>query len=137
MFVKRTAIRVRYAETDQMGVVYYGNYPQYFEVGRVEALRTLGMSYREMEEGGIMLPVVKLEIQYIRPALYDDLLTIDTRITEMPSTRITFHHEVFNKKKVLLTKGLVQLVFLNCSNRRPCKAPEDFLNKIEPYFSGG
>ncbi|HAD97196.1 MAG TPA: thioesterase [Cryomorphaceae bacterium] len=137
MFVKRTAIRVRYAETDQMGVVYYGNYPQYFEVGRVEALRTLGMSYREMEEGGIMLPVVKLEIQYIRPALYDDLLTIDTRITEMPSTRITFHHEVFNEEKVLLTKGLVQLVFLNRSNRRPCKAPEDFLSKIEPYFSGG
>ncbi|MGB0176911.1 MAG: acyl-CoA thioesterase [Owenweeksia sp.] len=135
MFVKRSSLRVRYAETDQMGVVYYGNYPQYFEVGRVEALRTLGMSYRQMEENGIMLPVLTLEIKYIRPALYDDLLTIETRITELPSTRITFHHEIFNEDNNLLTKGLVQLVFLNSSNRRPCKAPQNFLDKIQPYFT--
>ncbi len=134
MFVKRTSLRVRYAETDQMGVVYYGNYAQYFEVGRVEALRALGMSYREMEEGGVMLPVHKLELQYLKPALYDDLLTIETRITEMPSTRIRFHHEVFNESNDLLTKGLVELVFVNRSNRRPCRVPASFLEKIGSYF---
>ena len=136
MFVKRNSLRVRYAETDQMGVVYYGNYPQYFEVGRVEALRTLGMSYRQMEEDGIMLPVLSLEIKYIRPALYDDLLTIETQIKELPATRITFHHEIFNEHNKLLTKGVVQLVFLNSSNRKPCKAPPEFLDKMQPYFTG-
>lgn len=135
MFVKRSSLRVRYAETDQMGVVYYGNYPQYFEVGRVEALRTLGMSYREMEADGIMLPVLNLQIKYIRPALYDDLLTIETRIEELPSTRIIFNHTIFNEQDELLTKGTVELVFLNSTNRRPCRPPEEFLQKMKPYFT--
>ena len=133
-YVKRTSIRVRYAETDQMGVVYYGNYPQYFEVGRVESLRSLGMTYKQMEEDGIMLPVLKLEVKYLKPALYDDLLTIETRIETLPSTRITFHHSVFNEQGTRLTEGLVELVFVNRTTRRPCKAPNDFLQRIEPYF---
>jgi acyl-CoA thioester hydrolase len=134
MFVKNYAVRVRYAETDQMGVVYYGNYPQYFEVGRVEALRTLGMSYKQMEEDGIMLPVLKLEIKYIRPATYDDLITITTKITELPSSRITFEHEIRNEGGELLTVGMVQLVFVTKANKKPCRAPQGFIDTLMPYF---
>ena len=88
-------IRVRYAETDKMGYVYYGNYATYYEVGRVEALRKLGMSYKEMEDEGIMLPVLSFNIKYFKPAFYDDLLTIKTSITEMPNTRIKFEYECY------------------------------------------
>ena len=135
MFVKNSQVRVRYAETDQMGVVYYGNYPQYFEVGRVEALRGLGMSYKQMEADGIMLPVLKLEIKYIRPATYDDLITIKTTISELPSSRITFEHEIRNEAGELLTLGMVQLVFVNIDTKKPCRAPQGFLNKLLPYFN--
>lgn len=127
--------RVRYAETDQMGVVYYGNYPQYFEIGRVEALRSLNLSYKKMEEQGIILPVLKLEVKYLAPATYDDLLEIRTEIREMPSTRITFHHEIRNQEGKLLTLGMVQLVFVDRKRNRPCAAPQYFLDKIIPFFS--
>lgn len=135
MYKSLSQVRTRYAETDQMKVVYYGTYPQYFEVGRVEALRDLGMTYRKMEEDGIMLPVFKLDIQYHKPALYDDLLSIHTFIKEMPSSRITFHHEIFNEKDVLLTTGSVQLVFVNRQNMRPVRCPENLKKKLAPFFS--
>lgn len=134
MFVNKTLTRVRYAETDQMSVVYYGNYPQYFEIGRVEALRSLNMSYKQMELEGIMLPVLKLEIKYIRPATYDDLLTITTKISELPSFRITFEHEIHNEAGELLTLGMVQLVFVNIKTKRPCRAPENFMKILAPFF---
>jgi len=129
-----TPIRVRYAETDQMGVVYYGNYPQYFEVGRVEALRNLGTTYRSLEERGIMLPVLSLHIKYIRPATYDESIEVVTLIKEKPGTRISFDHEIYNQKGVLLTKGNVELVFVDAKTRRPMQAPDDFVALFEEYF---
>lgn len=127
-------IRVRYAETDRMGYVYYGNYATYYEVGRVEALRKLGMSYKEMEDQGIMLPVLSFNIKYFKPAYYDDLLTIKTSITEMPNTRIKFEYECYNEKNELLNKGDTTLVFINASSNKPCMAPDWFLEKIKPFF---
>ena len=135
MYKNRTQVRVRYGETDQMGVVYYGVYAQYFEVGRVEALRELGLSYREMEEQGVMLPVSKLEVNYHRPAKYDDLLTIETTITEMPGAKIDFDYRVFNAEDVLLTTGKVTLVFVSADRMRPRKAPAYFLEKIGTFFT--
>jgi acyl-CoA thioester hydrolase len=127
-------VRVRYAETDQMGIVYYGIYTQYFEVGRVEAFRELGMSYKEMEDNGTMLPVVHVELYYHRPALYDDLLTIVTSVTEFPGVKIAFDHQVLNEKQELLTTGRVVLVFVDAKTKKPKRAPEDFLEKMRPFF---
>jgi len=135
MYFSETSLRVRYAETDQMAFVYYGNYPQYFEVGRVEALRTLGLSYKEMEAEGVMLPVLKLEIKYIAPAKYDDLLQIKTRIAEIPKSRITFEHEIFNEAGDLLTIGKVELVFVNIKSGKPCRAPHSIINVLTREFS--
>lgn len=134
MYTQQAQVRVRYAETDQMGVVYYGNYAQYFEIGRVEALRNLGTTYRQMEEEGIMLPVITLQCKYIRPAKYDDLLTIKTTIAKIPDTRIQFDHEIFNEAGTLLVKGFVELVFVNAKTMRPCAAPHGFVALFEKYF---
>jgi acyl-CoA thioester hydrolase len=135
MYVSETKVRVRYAETDKMGYVYYGNYAVYFEVGRVEALRQLGMSYREMEEKGIMLPVLEFKIKYFKPAYYDDELTIRTTIKEMPGTRIIFYSESINAKGDVLNQGEVTLVFVNIETAKPCSAPDYFLKMMKPYFS--
>lgn len=135
MFSGQTQVRVRYAETDQMGIVYYGIYTQYFEVGRVEALRELGMTYRKMEEDGTMLPVKQLEINYKRSAKYDDLLTITSKIENMPTAQIAFDHEVHNSNGDLLTTGRVELVFVDAQTMRPKKAPQDFLDRISSFFS--
>ncbi len=131
MFSAKTQVRVRYGETDQMGYCYYGNYAQFFEIGRVEALRSLGMSYREMEEEGIMLPVLDYSVKYIKPALYDDLLTIKTTIPEIPRARIRFEYEIYNEKEELISKAETTLVFINKENMRPRSAPEDFIAKLE------
>lgn len=125
---------MRYGETDRMGYVYYGNYAMFFEVGRVETIRALGLSYRELEDSGIMLPVSEMSVKYLRPALYDDLLTIVTCIPEMPGTRLKFTYEIYNQDKVLLTKGETTLVFVSADTMRPRPAPELFLEKIRPYF---
>lgn len=117
-----------------MGIVYYGVYPQYFEVGRVEALRELGITYREMEENGTMLPVAKLEAKYIRSAKYDDLLTIVTSIKDLPTARLHFLHEVYNEKNELLTVGSVTLVFVDAKTMRPKAAPSYVLEHLKPYF---
>lgn len=135
MYTTSTEIRVRYAETDQMGVVYYGNYAQYFEVGRVECIRTLGMSYKAMEEEGIILPVVHFECKYLRPAKYDDLLTIETSIRNLPNNHIiTFHQEVFNEAKKLLTTGKVTLYFLEQKSMKKVDMPTSLKNILAPYF---
>jgi acyl-CoA thioester hydrolase len=135
MYFSETSLRVRYAETDQMAYVYYGNYPQYFEVARVEALRALGLSYKKIEDEGIMLPVLKLEVKYISPAKYDDLLRIKTQIAEMPNTRITFDHEIYNDAGDLLTLGKVELVFVNIKSGKPCRAPHSLLIALQDNFS--
>jgi acyl-CoA thioester hydrolase len=126
-----TQIRVRYAEADRMGYVYYGNYAMYFESARTEMLRSLGFSYREWEDSGIILPVRELQIRYLAPAYYDDLLTIRTIIKEKPVVRITFHHEVYNEKGEKTCTGSLVLVFVNGRTRRPTRAPEHFLEALE------
>ena len=135
MFFSETTIRVRYAETDQMGFVYYGNYAQYFEVGRVEALRQLGLSYREMEEKGIMLPVYTFSVKYMKPAYYDDQLTIKTILKEMPKSKIAFEYETYNESGELLNAGETSLVFIDVKTKRPCGAPQWFRDKIKDIFS--
>ncbi len=134
MYQNFTKLRVRYAETDQMGIAYYGAYNQYFEVGRVEALRSLNMSYKQMEEDGIMLPVRKVESEYLKGATYDDLLTITSRIEVFPTIRISFSHEIHNSQGELLTIGKVDLVFVSKKSRKPCRPPADFIEKLAPYF---
>lgn len=133
MYKSETTVRVRYAEIDQMGYCYYGNYATYFEVGRVEALRSLGIRYRDLEESGVMLPVLNVQINYKRPARYDDQLTIETRITELPSARIRFEYTCTRNDEVLTT-GETTLAFLRTSDHRPVRAPEHLLNALQPYF---
>ncbi|MFC2355437.1 MAG: acyl-CoA thioesterase, partial [Capnocytophaga ochracea] len=124
-------LRTRYAETDQMGVVYYGNYPQYLELGRVEWLRSIGFTYKAMEEEGIMMPVVSLQIQYKKPALYDELITIRTKLKELPSTKIEFDYEILNEKGELLSTANTVLVFVDARTFRPVRCPEKVLKLIK------
>ena len=135
MFTFDTQIRVRYGETDQMGYLYYGHYAQYFEVGRAETIRSLGISYREMEtELGIMMPVMSLQMRYVRPALYDELLTIRTTLRQLPESTMTFHHEIFNEKKKLVNGGSVKLCFVDMKSGRTVGPPQYLLDKLRPYF---
>jgi len=130
-----TKLRVRYGETDQMGYAYYGVYAQYYEVGRVEAMRVFGFSYKEVEARGIFLPVTEFNIQYKKPAFYDDEITIVTTIKEVPrGTRIVFDYECYNEKKELLNTGKVTLVFIDKAKNKPCIAPDWFIAAIEKHF---
>lgn len=136
MYQSSTQIRVRYAETDQMGVVYYGNYLQYLEIGRVEAIRQLGFSYKTMEEeDNILLPVVEVKIKYLRSALYDEVLTIVTTLKEMPvAHEIVFYFEIFNERKKLLTTAEVRLFFLDKTTHKKTPVPQRLAEKLKPYF---
>jgi len=135
MITNQTKLRVRYGETDQMGYVYYGNYAQFFEVGRVEWLRALGASYKSLEESGIMLPVIELNINYMKPARYDDLLTITTILSKKPLVKIEFDFEVRNEKDELLTTGYTSLVFMDMKKSKPIKAPSYLLDPIYSKFN--
>jgi acyl-CoA thioester hydrolase len=135
MYTASTQLRVRYAETDQMNVVYYGNYAQYFEVGRVEAIRQLGLSYKDMEAGGIHMPVVEMHIKYLRPAQYDDLITVKTTVRELPfNHKIEFYQEVFNDQNKLLTAGTVRLYFIDSKTNQRTTIPRPLKEKLLPYF---
>lgn len=123
-------VRVRYAETDQMGVVYHGNYAQYFEMGRVEWLRNLGLSYAFMEKGGVMLPVVSLTMNYKKPARYDDMLTVRTIFKKQESVKIEFDYEIYNEVNELLTTGNSVLVFVDMKTGRPILPPSYVLEKL-------
>lgn len=123
-------VRVRYAETDQMGVVYHGNYAQYFEMGRVEWLRNLGVSYKWMEENGVMLPVVSLQMNYKKPARYDDLLRVKTILKSQTSVKIEFDYEIYNEENQLLTTGYSMLVFVDMKSGRPMVPPSYVTEKI-------
>lgn len=135
MYQHQTSIRVRYAETDQMGYVYYGNYATYYEVGRVELIRSLGLSYKELEQRGVMLPVLEYKIKYVKPAFYDTELKVITSIEKLPSTRISFHVKCMNEQGELLNFGEVKLVFVDKNTGKPCEAPSDLLEKLNPYFT--
>lgn len=135
MFTSETNVRVRYAETDQMNVVYHSNFFLYFEVARTESIRQLGFTYADMEKTGIIMPVVDVHAKFLRPALYDDLLTIKTYLKELPdSHKITFHHEVFNEKNKLLCVGHISLYFLEKESGKRSAMPEQLKKKLEHYF---
>ena len=136
MFISETTVRVRYAETDQMNVVYHGNYAQYFEVGRAESIRKMGLTYKDMEAMGISMPIIEWQAKFIRPAHYDDLLTIKTLLKELPTDhRIEFHQEVYNEKEKLLTTGKVVLYFINMITKEKTNMPEMLRDKLEVFFS--
>ncbi len=132
MFVSEVQLRVRYGETDQMGFAYYGNYALYFEVSRAEAMRKLGMTYRQMEEKGVYMPISQMNVKYIKPARYDDLLTIRCIVSEIPASRMVFDYQVINEQGTLLCTGNTVLAFVKFSNHRPCPAPGWFLEKLLP-----
>ena len=136
MFISETQLRVRYAETDQMGVVYHSNYFPYFESARAESIRQLGFSYADMEKMGVIMPIIEVQCRYIRPARYDELLTIKVILKELPvHHKIEFHHEVFNEKKELLATAKIILYFLEAKTRKPTTMPEALSKKLKPYFS--
>ena len=134
MYTSEIHVRVRYGETDQMGYVYYGNYAMYYEVGRVESLRQLGLTYKELEEMGVMMPVLENKSKFLSPAMYDDLLRVVTTIRIKPSVRITFEYEIFNGEGKLIHQGETLLAFVQKNSGRPCRPPEVFQKIVEPYF---
>ena len=134
MYSHKTNIRVRYGETDKMGFVYYGIYAQYYEVGRVELLRSLGISYKSLEDSGYELPVVSFKINYKRPAFYDDEIIIKTSISKTPSSNIIFEYECFNIDGSLLNNGEVVLVFVNRDSKKPCKTPQVVLEQLSGFL---
>lgn len=136
MFTFQNQIRIRYADTDQMGYMYYGNYAAFYEVARTEMLRSTGITYKELEEMGVMMPVIELNCKFIKPAFYDEVITIHTVIRELPSVRINFEHELFNEKGELINKGVAKLVFVNMKTKKPCLPPQIFQDKLLPYFEG-
>ncbi len=118
-----------------MGYAYYGNYPKYYEIGRVELIRSLGFSYKSFEtELGVMLPVVNMEARYIKPAFYDDEITIETQLMEIPSKMITFYHKIYNEKEELINKGIVKLFFIDMKTNSRVSAPEILIEKLKIYF---
>ncbi len=134
MYSHTIYIRVRYAETDQMGYVYYGNYAAYYESGRTEAIRDLGFTYKELEATGIIMPVAGLEIKYLRPAYYDELLKVVTSLRQLPDTKAQFHTELFNEEGKLLNAGVTTLVFVDAATRQKTMMPEVLRAKLAPYF---
>jgi acyl-CoA thioester hydrolase len=134
MFEHSTKLRVRYGETDQMGYMYYGNYAEFYEVGRVEMLRSLGLTYSGFEESGIKMPVLELKCKYLKPALYDEEITIKVIMDKMPGIRIHFRYELFNEKEELINLGETLLVFVSMQTNRPCLPSQDFLDRLKPFF---
>jgi acyl-CoA thioester hydrolase len=136
MFISETTVRVRYAETDQMGVVYHSNFFLYYEVSRAESIRDLGFTYADMEKMGVIMPVVEVHSKFLRPARYDDLLTIKTFLKELPTHHnVEFHHEVYNEKRELLATANIVLYFMEAKTMKRTTMPQELLKKIQPYFS--
>ncbi|HYG04552.1 MAG TPA: thioesterase family protein [Chryseosolibacter sp.] len=134
MYRSETKVRVRYGETDQMGYVYYGVYAMYYEVGRVESLRHLGLTYKALEEMGVMMPVLENKSKYLAPARYDDHLRVVTTIREKPGVRIRFEYEIYNEENILIHLGETLLVFINKATNRPCRPPAEMEKVLAPYF---
>lgn len=130
-FYCETEIRVRYGETDKMGIVYHGNYAQYFEIGRTEWLRNFGISYKQMEDDGIMLPVISLTINYKRSARYDELIKVKTELKKKPTAKIEFDYEITNEKGEILTTGNSVLVFMDMAKNRPTRCPQYILDQLQ------
>lgn len=136
MIKRTTQVRVRYSETDQMGYVYYGNYPAFFEVGRAELVRDLGVPYADLERlHDVMMPVVELHVEYSTPARYDDLLTIHTRLIEKPTVKLHFYHEIYGPGDKLIVKGKVVLALVRKSSMKPTRPPQYFAEAIEQHWN--
>jgi len=136
MYSAKTQVRVRYAETDKMCYVYYGNYAMYYEVARVEALRKIGFVYRDLEDMGILMPVIESNIRYLKPALYDELLTIKVTISHLPSVKIIFTYEITNEGEELINTGETTLVFIDAKTSRPTRMPDVLEKLFNPFFKG-
>ena len=135
MFVTETQIRIHYALTDQMGVVYHGHYAQFYEIGRAEALRQIHYSYKDIEAIGIIMPVVDIHSRFLRPAKYEDLITVKTILKELPiHHKIVFHHEIYNQQDELLNTGDVTLYFMQAKGMKRCEMPDDLKEKLSGYF---
>lgn len=134
MLTSQIKIRVRYGEVDRMGYLHHGNYPLYFEEGRTELIRSVGLTYREMEDRGILLPVREMSIRYFLPAKYDDLLTIKTTLKSKPMVKLDFEYQVLNEAGDLLCEALTTLAIVSASNRKPTRIPAFFEEIIAPYF---
>lgn len=136
MYTSTTHIRVRYGETDQMGYLYYGFYALYYEQGRAEAIRQLGFTYKELEQQGIMMPVIEMNAKYKRPALYDNLITVKTsvKVLDRDSPQIQFHSELYNEAGKLLNEGIVTLVFVDSNTKKKINLPKILVEKLAPYF---
>lgn len=134
MYSAQTSVRVRYSETDQMQYVYYGNYAAYYEVSRVEALRQLGLSYNDLENSGIMMPVLESHSYYHKPAKYDELLTIKVTIPQLPLVKIRFEYEIYAENGDKIHSGDTTLVFINISSGKPTRAPSAMTNLLAPFF---
>ncbi len=134
MYTHEYKIRVRYADTDQMGYVYYGHYPRYFEIGRAELLRHLGYTYSELESEGIMCPVMSMQIRYLRAPQYDELITLKTTLRELPGATITFHTDVFLSNGKLAAGGFIKLAFVEAAGRKRSAAPEKLIELLKPSF---
>ena len=136
MFVTETQIRIHYALTDQMGMVYHGHYAQFYEIGRAEAIRQIGYTYKDIEEMGIIMPVVDIHSRFLRPAKYDDLITVKTMLKELPHHhKIVFHHEIYNEQDELLNTGDITLYFIDAKTMKKCDMPGDLKRKLGGYFN--
>ncbi len=129
--ISETKVKVRYSETDQMGVVYHGNYAQYLELSRIGWLDQLGVSYKLMEENGVMLPVYEIALKYKKSAYFDDVLKIETCLKKKPTARIEFSYKIYNQHEELLTTAVTTLVFVDAETRKPMVCPDDIMEKIE------
>lgn len=135
MYIYKSTIRVKYADVDAMGVVYHGNYAQYFEAGRAEAFRNLGYTYKNFEADGFSLPVVEMKTRFIKPAKYDDLLTILTIIKTVPSRKLTIFTELYNELGELITNAEISFIFVKSKNMSLISAPEKFKAILSPFFN--
>ena len=134
MITSENKIRVRYDEVDKMGYVYHGNYARYYHISRTELFRMLGLSDKELENQNIIMPVIEMAIKYLKPIFYDDVITIETSIKELPTSRMEFTHKVFNTKHEIINEASSTLVFVDLNTRKPLRVPEIILNKIKSYL---
>jgi acyl-CoA thioester hydrolase len=134
MYIYSEKIRVRYAETDQMGYLWHGNYALYYEQARTEMIRNLGLSYAELEHLGVMMPVRELQCRYLQPARYDDVLTVTCIVQHMPTAKLFIEYRIYNEANVLLNEGSTLIVFMDAASRRPVRPPHIFMERIKEFF---
>ena len=134
MIVSKSKIRIRYDEVDKMGYVYHGNYAKYYHISRTELLRKIGISDRELETHDILLPVIELNIKYLKPVFYDDIITIRTSLHNIPTSRMIFHHEVRSNTNEIINRATSTVAFVDINTRKPMKAPQFIVNKIKSYI---